>query len=205
MIKMTKKQIRLILVVSGVAILLELGMFNFSFFSKLVEPGLRTNVTYQLDDFYKSNWIENGTTLISGIDPVLTIYGVNNKVEDLIIQAQSDTKIPYVQLFYSDKFSGDNLITIREVTNNTFKVHIGKEINDIRIHLGDDAGLVLRRLAVTINPMKLEFSVSRVIAVMLIWYGMKFLFSLQSSPDYGIKVTNEKEIKLQKENQKWRI
>jgi len=179
-----------VIIVLLIAVLMELGIFNFSYFVKMSDKNLHSNVQYDLSDFEKQNWIIIGDELTSQSDPILVASDVNMKVKEIKIQATADSEIPYVVLFYTDAqhaaFTGDTMLTLTGGLHNTFETTLSKDITKLRIDLGDDAGLVLRGLTVTLNPNKMNFSISRIIAILVICFGAKFLFTLQRSPDYGI-------------------
>lgn len=66
-------------------------------------------------------------------------------------------------------------------------VEIGDTVRDLRIDLGDDAGTTLHSIKVTINPEEFQFSISVLVAVVIIYFCCKYLFGLQKAPDYGLK------------------
>jgi hypothetical protein len=196
---MKKKKLKIFefVAVLAVALVLELFVFNFSYFRGLLDNDIAHNLNYDIGDFEVINWDEDDGVLVSRFDPQLVLNGINTEIKDICITAKADADIPYAVLFYTDEtypvFTGDAMLTIQGGNGNVFKADPDWKATDLRIDLGDDAGLRLTGLDVEINPLKINISISRIIAIFIIYYGAKFLFSLQRSPDYGLNVKQRSE------------
>ena len=143
-----------------------------------------------LDDFDKSNWVENEDGTITSLpDPILVTYDLNMYIDNIEIHADTAAGVIYgVSLFYSNDdvqyFSEDGMIRNDQVFVDTLSMKIDHQVRDLRIDLGEEQGLVLNDVYFVINPDGRSFSISRFVAVFIIVFATYGLFTLQSRPKY---------------------
>lgn len=179
-----------IIILVVLTLIIEAGIFNFSYIVSKFDKKNEYNVSYNLQDMTSLNWSMNKNgNLVSDIDANLIIEDINLYVKNIAIRYTINKDIDELDFFYTDKgnqyFSGDNL----KVFSNPDKLvlfTLNKEIKDIRIDLGDEKGIVLSEINVIINPVQLNISISRIIAILLIYCTFSGLFALQRSPKFDV-------------------
>jgi len=184
-------KVKRILSIVIVALIIELLVFNFFNVIHLLDKGLEKNKEYTLEQMEIMNWERSGNDIISGLDPMIIVDDVATVVKEINIECEVNNVIPYIDVFYTnntyDQFNGELLIHHKQPTNTTATIKINQYVKDLRIDLGDEAGLKLSNIKVIINPTKIDFSLSRVIAMILIYFASIGLFYLQKNPEYKIK------------------
>lgn len=189
-LKKAKKSLAAFLAVTLVAFALELFVFNFQSFREMASSAAVKDCTLTLEDFDKLNWTEQQDGYVSEADPILVYAGLNSRIDRLTLSFTAEGAVPYVDLFYTDEntssFSGDRMTRVPLSDGNSCTVTLNATANDLRIDLGDDPGLRLQALTVTINSTQIHLSAARIIAVIVIFFLGRFLFSLQREPDYGL-------------------
>jgi len=185
-----KKGLLRFLVVAFAAAAIEMIFFQGPTIIKLLQPNYQANVILSLEDFETVNWqLGEEGTMESGVDPILVAGGLDMRVDKVEVMAAASRQIPYIDIFYiNDKHPqyGDLYLHNELSDENSSVFTLEDNVADLRIDLGDDAGLILRELTVFINPVKFCPSLSRIVAVILIYWGGVFLFSLQKMPDYHL-------------------
>lgn len=186
---MKKNIIRIVLVVI-IALFLELGVFNFQYFVSCFDTSKQYNIIYSLDDMNKINWENsNNKKLVSKVDANLIIEEINTYIDDVFIEYDSSKIIPDIVLFYTDKnniyFNAENIITISN-PQSSLRIGVNKTVKDLRIDLSDDEGIILNDIKIIVNPAKLDISISRILAIVLIYFSFISLFTLQRSPKYDL-------------------
>ncbi|WP_312502866.1 hypothetical protein [Lacrimispora sp.] len=173
------------------AIIIEICVFNFGNISEMMDNSLRKNIVFSLKDAKLSNWENNNTEYISQFDPMIVYNNIDLYIKKIEIKTTMNKKIPYVDFFYTNKnepeFNGNMLLKINEANQDVNVLIVNQYAKDIRIDLGDEAGVSLSDFSMIINPTKINFKVARVVAIVLIYYMSVGLFSLQKSPDYDIE------------------
>ena len=176
-----------------IPILLEVCVFNFVYISNKFDKNLDKDIIYTIEQLSKSNWEFKDNALISNVDPILEVSGINMEVKSVDIILSGKGNLPYIDIFSikteGEQFSGDNVE--RVTTNisgnftNKIKVNVNKFIAGLRIDLADEKGLELDNVTIVINPSKLKISYARLITMLLILLTSKFLFALQRNPKYN--------------------
>ena len=184
-----KNRIFKIFSVIAIAVLLEFLVFNFSNVFMLLDPNLEKNVSYTLDNMDTINWEKNDETLVSGLDPMLILSGINQEVRSVEISVDADQSIKSSTIFYINnqvKYFSEQGMVIAKGEQGKVSAPINKYVKDLRIDLVENAGLVLYKITVIINPAKIQISFYRIITIILIYFATIGLFKLQKSPDYQI-------------------
>lgn len=184
---MNMKLIYKVVIVLLIGVTLELGYFNFDYFREYMDKSTKKNILYTMGQMEIQNWTTTDTGLVSEIDPMLIIRGVDTKVKRIKLEVKTQKPTDYILLFYTNETipifndSDSILYNVNEVQV------IDKYVKDLRIDIGDKAGTKLEHIEVIINPMNFIFSISRIIAILMIYLLGRFLFTIQQSPDYGLK------------------
>lgn len=187
MMYILKHGLKTIMIGLMVGILLELFVFNFSFFRKLPVMGVQENISIAAEEMEFINWVQEGSVYISGLDPIIAIFAVDRRIEDfeLVLDISEET-IP-LSVFYTSEegevFCAEKMIT-QSASNGKNTIDMGMYVHDLRIDLGEMDHLTLQSIDLVLAGNQLQFSVSRVILVLVIMIMEKLLFSLQRSPDY---------------------
>lgn len=189
-IKVLIKRIVLVLLIS---ILLELIIFNYTFFlnSFFYNVGSE-NVIYSKNQMETINWKKNENgTWISEIDPMIIINDINMDVKNITIKVASNKEIPYIDIFYKgesiQKEDNNEIYKRYEGPFNSARtIKINDYIENIRIDLGDEQGLNVDDVVFIFNDFSIKFSVARIIAMNMIYWGALILFMAQTPPKYNI-------------------
>ena len=180
------------LIVLAVALLLEFGVFNFGYLLAMVNSNAQNNLTYTMEQMEVVNWIKKDNTLISGLDPNLVIPKINTMVKKVEITVDADKPISNVVLFYTNdqhsNFSAETMILGPKTMATTTTTTLNQQVENLRIDLGDDADLTLKKITVIVNPLKSDFSISRIVAILLMYLATIGLSALQKGPDYKLDV-----------------
>ena len=178
-----------ILVIAIAAAAIQFVLLNWSSWKLLLDDTMQKNKAFSLQDFELVNWMEKDRETISLQDPMLIHKDINMLIEQIQINFESDPLPPYVQVYYTSsnhKSFYEEAVVKMQGANPTITVEINEKVKDLRIDLGDDPGIVLQSLTVTINPVEFHFSIAIEVAVIMIVLGGALLFSLQREPDYGL-------------------
>lgn len=188
-----KKIIGKIVALLAVAVLLELLVFNFTELSILMNPSLEKNISYTLVNMEKVNWKKNNESIISNLDPMLILSDINKEVRTVKISVEANEPIESSTIFYTNsqlKYFSEKGMVIAKGGQGVLSISLNNFVKDLRIDVTEKAGLVLSNITVVINPVKIQISFSRIIAVILIYLGTVILFNLQKNPDYQIDQKN---------------
>lgn len=173
------------------AVLIEVVFFNFvSLFGlfKGVEP-----IEFTADDLSFVNWTEVDNGFVSQSDPMIILENLSIMADTFTICLKGEPQPGSYTIFYTEgaeKFSEKNMIITSNMTGkDTFP--LGRRITAIRVDPGEEAGLMLHNVTFIFNNPCWDISLSRIVAMLMVWWGTKFLMSLQRAPDYG--VTQKKE------------
>lgn len=171
------------------AAILQVFLLNLDYWKYKFSDNSISNITYELGDFEAANWQVTETALLSEKDPILVLPNISCNVDRILIETQLTPTIPYLEVFYvNDVHTQYGEVMIHEDNpKERTTVEIGDTVRDLRIDLGDDAGTTLHSIKVTINPEEFQFSISILVAVVIIYFCCKYLFGLQKAPDYGLK------------------
>lgn len=170
-------------------LLLECVVFNFGYWTMTLQSDY-VEEALCLDEAITLNWEREGERFISYEDPHIIWTDLSCNVKDLKIHYSINQLPAYVCVYYSTETASDlaKAVTFDADSQLTGEVDISIQdrITSLRIDLGNQSGLVLNDLSVTVNPREFSLSVSRVIAVILMALLAEFLFSLQKMPDYKL-------------------
>lgn len=167
-------------------------VFGINFFNtlSLVDISIEKNIEYTLQDVQTVNWDQENEYLISQYDPNLIIGDIDTFIKKIKLDINSNQEIPYIQVFYTnnenENFNGELLVEYSQPVVGEVEMTINQYVKDLRIDLGDEEGMILDDIKVIINPTSFNFSISRVIAMILIYFLFVGLFYLQKNPDYNI-------------------
>jgi hypothetical protein len=148
--------------------------------------GIPTNCIFHLSDFEQFGWSRVNNTLVSNGGQNLILRNVDKIVRSITVQSDIKPVPSYVLLFYTteagEAFSNSKSILIDEKEALTTNI----AVHDLRLDLGNETGLSLSKLTLVINQCIFKISLSRVIAIILIFYISRFLYSLQNTPAYKL-------------------
>lgn len=180
------KRIAEIIVTLLAAVLLEVLVFNFT--------ALRGTIAGQEEQVYHKeqltffNWDSTGEGVISMVDPMIFIEGVGIKASSFTVKLDVTPMPQTITVFYAtgvnEAFSADKMLIIDSPTGDD-TVQLDERISAIRVDPGEDAGITLHDVTFIFNEVRWDISIARIVAMLVIYWGTKFLMSLQKTPDYG--------------------
>ncbi len=174
-----------------ISILIEVFFFNFSVWSAQIR-GI-TPMIIEKEQFSYLNWDETSGQLVSLPDPIVYIEGMDVNVRAMTLELDAEPMPQTCTIFYTtqqgETFSGEKML-IQELDPKTGRSDVRLPTKDpvfaIRIDPGEDAGIILNNVSIHINEFLWNISLSRIIAMLVIYWGVVGLMKLQKSPDYGI-------------------
>ena len=173
-----------------IGILLELFVFGFGSLRLLMDTSVEERVL-SIHDFETVNWTETEGTLTARPDPMLVMDGLNDKVRTVTIYYRSEPQPDRITLFYTNsqypEICQETVRTASPTPRQRAVFKVNDTVQGLRIDVGEVAGLQLSDLRVVFNEKHFDFSVSRVVAMVLIWIVGSFLFSIQRMPDYHLE------------------
>lgn len=184
---MNPKRIIMVLIIACCVEVFGINFFNtLSLFDNSVEK----NIEYTLQDMQMVNWSQENEHLISQYDPNLIVEDVDVFIKKIKLDISSNQEIPYIQVFYTNNenknFNGELLVEYGQPVAGEVEITVNQYVKNLRIDLGDEEGIILDNIKVIINPINFNFSISRIIAMILIYLLSAGLFYLQKNPDYNI-------------------
>lgn len=178
------------------AIIMEIVLFNFPYVSGMLNRNMDKNILYNLENIEKTNWIKHDNELISKQDPMLVISDINTYVKNFELSFSIDKKIPFIMCYYTknkeDIFNDKMSIALTNNINDKNKITVNSYVKNLRVDLGDDAGIILKNMSIVINPVKLNFNIARVITIILIYVISTCLFYLQKGPNFEDLIKDER-------------
>lgn len=177
-----------------VCILIEVVAFNLTEWGDIFanySQGLQKEML-TLKDAMMINWQQEETTFVSMEDPVIVFSGIDKMVNmlELKIIGQNEVNEP-ITIFVTFQAGQEPQILFTDLpAQNKLRCFIGAYIQDLRIDIGECAGIQIEDCEVTLNQHRVNFSISRVVAMMLIYYITQLLFLFHRGPDY-ISIMNK--------------
>lgn len=192
--------IKKVLKVLLLAVVLEVLWFNRDPLLMRILPGIERDIVYSLDDVALINYTENEFgEAISILDPQVHLPPVDSMVYRMEIGYQTSPAQIGCTVYYTNPdgevLSRNGLFNRRGFISMDVDAAPGTVL---RLDIGELEGIVLTELNVTLNPTALHISMSRIIAVLLIYISGVLLFGLQKMPDYSQYVVPTKEEKKYK-------
>lgn len=176
-----------------VAIIIELAFFDFADISNIISNNKMQihDKTLFIADAQLINWDVGEEIYISKNDPIILFEGINNKINNFKIKVDSKQKLENITVFYTKNKSGlagePYQLSPVKLINNEGNIKIDDYIYSLRIDLSENEGLKIGDFSIILNPTKLDFSISRVVAMLVIYFSTGALFRLHKSPEYGIE------------------
>lgn len=177
------------------AVLLEVVYFNYSALRMMFGEQKDKNLAFQEENTLFVNWEKQGSTFVStSVDPQMLFELDAMKIDTVVLQADTVPAVVPCQFFYTN--ANGEVVAVEGSTDPEKEGCIEFQVDDwssdlIRIDIGDAPGIQLGGFTVTVNPVQWHISLSRIIAVVLIYLLGSLLFRIQRMPDYGITLGKE--------------
>lgn len=191
-IAVTKRSMCQFILVCVVAVVLEVLVFNFNYFYMTYLVKTDTNVTYTIEDATLMNWEPVGENYISKADPIMVFPDIHANVHSVQISGNTVPLVTNLAVFYENsetKPLGTGKVVLKNgaPVNGSWSVYVNARAEQLRIDLGDSQGTVLSDFKLIVNPAKFQFSISRFVAMILIYLVAAGLFALQKRPNYDVR------------------
>ena len=177
--------IRRLIFVIFFACIIELGVINFTNIIGLLSNE-NNNIVYDMSSIETNNYDVDDEGIVSKFDPMIIIKDINSNVKKFKIELNSNEEIPYIDIFYTNNdlpvFNEQLIVHYTNPVHNIAYIKLNKYVKDLRVDLGDNAGVRINNIKIIINPYKVDFSISRVIAMIMIYYTANTLLKLQKNP-----------------------
>ena len=167
-----------------VGVFLELTVFQLGAWRARFDPSAPKDQRYELADMTAVNWEKDGDAYISGADPILLLPSEGMRVYRVTAGFSAEPKPGEITLYYQ-KTDGSQAAVQGDVLKNRAIFSVNKTVGpELRLDIGEEAGRRLDELSVVVNPTGLDISVSRIVAVVLVYVCGSLLFRIQRMPDY---------------------
>ena len=168
------------------AILLEVLFFNFSALRNTVD-GLE-EIVYHKEQLLFSNWDKTGDYPVSLQNPIIYIEDINIQAASFTLKLDINPIPQTINVYYTSEpneaLSTDKMLTIESASGND-TIQLDTKTTGIYVYPGVEAGRVLYDVSFVFNEGNWNISIARIVAMLVIYWGTKFLMSLQKTPDYG--------------------
>lgn len=176
-----------------IACMIELLAFHSGELAFALNRQTAKNLEISSTDMEYLNWKKENGIWVSETDPQIFI-SPRTYVETLEVSLELNREIPFIVIYYktdlSQEFNDAQMVFTEQVEKNN-RFTIQKPVAEIRIDLGDDAGVGIQDIRITLNPLSFQFSFARVIAMILIYVAATGLFQISKSPNYFLKKEND--------------
>ena len=167
-------------------VLIEVIIFNFPAVRNTLSG--REKVSYGMERLSFQNWHEQDGRLVSESDPMILKDNLGVKATSFTVKLNAEPMPDSLLIFYTtgvnENFSADKMLVIEPATGDD-TVQLDERISAIRVDPGETEGIVLKDVSFVFNEVGWDISAARIIAMLIIYWGTKFLMSLQKNPDYG--------------------
>lgn len=173
-----------------VAVILTAVLFEFIYMQQEVwtvrlRKDIEKDLVYELKDLELLNWTESEEGPVSSIDPAIYIPTDPMRLYNLKCKTITEPEVNR-WLFYYTADNGEVQVQNVEGKDGFFSLKLNKEIGPIlRIDPITSPGTILKNCMVTINPTEFHISISRIIALVLIFFIGSKLMGIQKMPDYS--------------------
>ena len=177
-------KIKKLLLVVLFSVLLEFFYFQRDYWIYRLDGNVKTSLTLTLEDAQAINWEISDSGMISNEDPILLFLIDPIYVYNLKVSYKTIPDIETCTVIYRDAQNELKSTAVTAVSGN-FNVLMRENLGtELRIDLGEAAGTRLDEITVVINNVPFTPSLSRIIAVILIYICGVYLFKIQEMPDY---------------------
>ena len=168
------------------SIFIEVLVFNFPAVQSTLS-GERETV-YNFEHLSFQNWCKENGVLVSEADPIIFKDNIGIAASSFTVKLNADPMPDSLLVFYTtgviEGFSADKMLVIEPVTGSD-TVQLNERISAIRVDPGETEGIVLEDVSFIFNEVGWDISTARIFAILIIYWGTRFLMSLQKTPDYG--------------------
>lgn len=187
------KKLKIIVLPVVAALVIEIGYFNFR---PLVNAIQRIDsITYTSDDLEFVNWSESEDGRVSSPDPMIIRENISTMVDSFRIHIDAVPQPTSYTVFYTEGpnevFNAEKMIVLTDMTGDD-TIKLRRRVTAIRVDPGDEAGVLLKDVSFYLNEVPWDISVSRLIAIPAIIWGIALLMKLQASPIYDVTSQEEK-------------
>lgn len=173
------------------AVLIEASFFNFVPLVSLFK-GTKP-MEFSADELSFVNWTETDDGWVSQPDPMIILENLSVMADTLTIRLTAQPQPDSYTIFYTqgaETFSEKGMIVTTNMTGED-TISLRRRISAIRVDPGESAGLVVQDVTFIFDDPPWDISFSRIVVMLVIWWGTKFLMSLQKAPDYGVSQGKE--------------
>ncbi|MGX8127564.1 hypothetical protein ACWTV9_14940 [Clostridioides difficile] len=173
-----------------ISILVEIFIINFYNINLILNKNIEKNVSISKNQMEFINWKKLDDFFISEADPQIVISNIGTYIKYLDLDVSTENKISEVHLYYTENkneyFNGEKMISVDSISNGRNRIKLDKSVDSIRVDLGESPGTKVKSIYVLVNKPGMNFSISRIVAMMIIYLGFVGLALLQKNPDYKI-------------------
>lgn len=187
--KLWKKTI----LVALIAVVLEVGYFNFSHWRMQLNADIEKNVTLSLQEGYPLNWEEKDGVLYSLEDPQILFETSAMEIQNIEIYLDGAKGVDTCLFYYTDADGVVQVVSGVQIEQDRYRFTVKDTSSGVIRFDTESAGqMQLRDLEIIINPDGWDISISRIVAVILIYLVGVLLFQTQKMPDYEAYIRGQK-------------
>lgn len=187
--KLWKKTILVVLL----AIVLEVGYFNFSHWTIQLNADAEKNVTFSLQDGQPVNWEERGGILYSLEDPQIILALPPMQIQTVALHLDGAKGVERCLFYYTDADGTVQVVSSETTGRDEYQFTVkDASVGMLRFDTEGSAQMQLKNFEMVINPTEWHISISRMVAVVLIYLVGVLLFQTQKMPDYEAYIQKRK-------------
>lgn len=175
------------------AVVLEIGYFNFSHWKIQLNADTAKDVTFSLQDGQPVNWEEADGILYSLEDPQIILDLAPMQIQTVVLHLDGAKDVERCLFYYTDT-DGTVQTVNGEATGGDEYLFTVKDtsVGAVRFDTEGSAQMQLKNFEMVINPTEWHISISRIVAVVLIYLVGVLLFQTQKMPDYEAYIQKRK-------------
>lgn len=174
-----------------ISVLIEVLVFNFAPLLSMIKN--EEPVEFTADELTFVNWEESNNGRLSQTDASIFIENISVNADTLTVHMTAHPQPGSYKLFLAkggEYFSAENMLVTSNMTGDD-SFQLERNISAVCVNLGENVGVELEDISFVFSNSSVEVSLSRIVAMLVIWWGTKFLMSMQKAPDYGMEQKTE--------------
>ena len=178
------------------AVVLEFGYFNFSSWRIRLDPNIEKDITLSLQDGYPVNWEEKDGVLYGLEDPQVIFELPAMQIQTVELHLNDADGVEACLFYYTDADGVVQAVSGEEKQKSLYHFIVkDNSAGAVRFDTESTKQMKLKGFEMVINPTEWDISISRIVAVILIYLVGALLFQTQKMPDYEVYTRKKEEKK----------
>ena len=167
-----------------IAVIFELTFFQFPFWASRFDQTSPKDLCYEIKDKAAENSEKEEIVFDNNEDLILNLPCERMRLYYAIAVFPTEPNLDDITLYYQ-RDDGSLKAVKGDIEKNRVYFSVNKLVeSELRLEIDERAKAEINNLLIIVNPTTLDFSVSRIVAVVLIYVCGSLLFRIQRMPDY---------------------